>query len=199
MLLILSHIVHFFTSTGTLNGPDIRKLMKSEAFTNSLPTSGKKAWIAIKSVITNVLGGKRIESGAEELVVEMMRLFKKIGMSMTLKMHFLNNHLDKFLQQSPKDSDEQGERFHQLVMSIEKRFKGKKVDSMLGEICWWTRQICIAKKDKGEIESEAETDDDSGSEGPMHDDDDDVDESPPTKRKRTDYDSDSDSDSTDSE
>lgn len=119
-------IFHFSLLAGTFNGPDIRKLMKSDLFLNTLPLNEKKAWIAIKSVITNVLGGQRIESGAADLVKEMMTCFRNIGMTMTLKMHFLNNHIDDFLQQSPKDSDEQGERFHQIILSIEKRFKAKK-------------------------------------------------------------------------
>lgn len=113
---------------------------------------------------------------------------------MTLKMHFLNNHLDCFLQQSPKDSDEQGELFHQIILSIEKRFKAKKIDSMLGEICWWTRNICpdADEEDKSENEDESEDEEvdeteridssNSGSEGSV--DEDENEDEPQQKRMR---------------
>lgn len=70
-----------------------------------------------------------------------MYYYEKIGVSMTLKLHFLHFHLDVFLRQLPQESDEQGERFHQVTMPMEKRFKGKKLDALLAEICWWSSKI----------------------------------------------------------
>lgn len=61
---------------------------------------------------------------------------------MTLKLHFLHHHLDAFLLQLPTESDEQGERFHQITMPMESRYKGKKLDAMLAEVCWWSQKIC---------------------------------------------------------
>lgn len=129
-------------STGVLNGPDIRKLMKSESFTNTLTNNHRKAWDALKDVIEGVLGKNRVpRDKAQTLVDTMLYYFHKIGASMTLKLHFLHHHLDVFLQQLPTESDEQGERFHQITMPMEKRYKGKQLDALLAEICWWSHKV----------------------------------------------------------
>lgn len=93
-------------------------------------------------------------------VKKMLDAFKKIQSTMTLKMHFLNNHFEDFLKQSPKESDEHGERFHQITMPMEKRFKGKRLDAMLGEVCWWSQKIALHKE--GE-DDEDDGDDEDGS------------------------------------
>ena len=69
---------------------------------------------------------------------------------MTLKLHFLHHHLDVFLQQLPTESDEQGERFHQVTMPMEKRYKGKQLDAMLAEVCWWSNKVCLFDDDPGD-------------------------------------------------
>jgi len=48
---------------------------------------------------------------------------------MSLKIHFLQSHLDFF-------SDEHGERFHQDIMAMEKWYQGKWTSSMLADNCW---------------------------------------------------------------
>jgi len=40
---------------------------------------------------------------------------------MSLKIHFLESHVD-FFQKVPAKSDERGERFHQDIMAMEKRY-----------------------------------------------------------------------------
>lgn len=98
------------------------------------------AWETLKAVIARVLGKNR-DNDFKVLVKKMLQSFQVIGVSMTLKLHFLNNHLEEFANQLPTESDEQGERFHQIIMPMEKRFKGKKLDAMLAEVCWWSQQI----------------------------------------------------------
>jgi len=44
---------------------------------------------------------------------------------MSLKIHFLHSHLDFFPERSGAVSDENGERFHQDISSVEKRYRGK--------------------------------------------------------------------------
>lgn len=100
------------------------------------------AWNALKDVIEHVLGKNRAEPNeVKKLVKEMLDAYRNINASMTLKLHFLHHHLDEFLKQLPTESDEQGERFHQVTMPFEKRFKGKKPDALLAEVCWWSHRI----------------------------------------------------------
>lgn len=114
--------------TGVLNGPDIRKLIKSEIFENELDYNHLNAWMALKNVIEHVLGKNRAQPAmVEEYVETMMKWYHQIESSMTLKMHFMDFHLDAFLKELPTESDEQGERFHQVTMPMERRFRGKRV------------------------------------------------------------------------
>ncbi|KYN35738.1 hypothetical protein ALC56_09938 [Trachymyrmex septentrionalis] len=57
--------------------------------------------------------------------------------NISLKIHFLHNHLDFFPPNLGEFSEEQDERFHQDIAIIEKRFKGKDIRYMLGEYCWF--------------------------------------------------------------
>lgn len=116
--------------------------MKSEAFTNVLPHVYRKAWVAFKSVVEGVLGKNRVPPDQiKERVTDLLKYYIAIGASMTLKLHFLHYHLDVFLKQLSQESDEQGERFHQTTKTMETRYKGKKLDALLAEVCWWTSKI----------------------------------------------------------
>lgn len=125
--------------------------MKSEKFQKILRGNELIAWESLKCVIQQVLGNNR-EENFKVLVENMMQSFKAIGISMSLKLHFLNNHLDEFSKQLPTESDEQGERFHQTTIPMEKRFKGEKIDAMLGEVCWWSQKSCLYDRSQGQTD-----------------------------------------------
>ena len=55
---------------------------------------------------------------------------------MSLKMHFLHSHLRFFPKNLGAVSDEEGERFHQDIMTMEKRYQGFWNESMMGDFCW---------------------------------------------------------------
>jgi hypothetical protein len=52
--------------------------------------------------------------------------YKAMGSNMSLKVHFLNSHLDFFPENLGAVSDEHGERFHQGKWSL----------SILADYCW---------------------------------------------------------------
>ena len=54
---------------------------------------------------------------------------------MSLKTHFLHLHLDFFPEDCGAVSDENGERFHQDVSSMEKRYQDKWNCAMLTDYC----------------------------------------------------------------
>lgn len=80
----------------------------------------KEAWIAVKKVIAAYLGKNRTDD-YRVLIQEMMDLFEKVNVNMSLKIHLLHHHLEHFSFQAPTESDEQGERFHQTALPFEKR------------------------------------------------------------------------------
>lgn len=55
---------------------------------------------------------------------------------MSLKMHFLFSHLDFFPENLGAESDEHGERFHQDMATIERRYHGFWDENMMGDYCW---------------------------------------------------------------
>ena len=63
----------------------------------------------------------------------MLSAFRHLGCKMSITMHILFSHLDKFPDNLGAVSDEQGERFHQDLMAIE---NATKVDGIA--ICWQT-------------------------------------------------------------
>lgn len=56
---------------------------------------------------------------------------------MTAKLHFLFSHLDIFPTNLGSESDEQGERFHQEMEEIERRYKGWWDEQMMAYYCWF--------------------------------------------------------------
>jgi len=51
--------------------------------------------------------------------------------------HFLESHLDFFPENLGAMSDEHGERFHQDIYAMEKRYQGMWSPSTLAD-CFWT-------------------------------------------------------------
>lgn len=90
-----------------------------------MPAEHKIAWSRLKGLIEGFFGNRR-DPNYRVIVEELLDSFKKIEVNMSVKVHMLHAHLDEFPDNCGAFSDEQGERFHQEIAVIEKRFKGKK-------------------------------------------------------------------------
>jgi hypothetical protein len=55
---------------------------------------------------------------------------------MSIKVHFLHSHLDFFRDNLGAVSEEHGERFHQDIQMMEKRYEGIWNTAMLGDYIW---------------------------------------------------------------
>ena len=95
----------------------------------------QQPWDAFRLVSTNFLGNIRAEN-YKELIEDMLTLYHKLGCNMSLKIHMLHSHLDFFPNNCGMVSDEHGERFHQEIATMEKRYQGKWSTSMLADYCW---------------------------------------------------------------
>jgi hypothetical protein len=69
----------------------------------------------------------------QEIVDTLLEDFKNLGCRMSIKVHFLHSHLDFFRDNLGAVSEEQGERFHQDIQMMEKRYEGKWNAAMLGD------------------------------------------------------------------
>lgn len=66
----------------------------------------------------------------------MIKKFKTHGCLLSLKVQFLHNHLDFFPENLGDVSEEQGERFHQDIKEMEKRYQGRWNIKMMRDYCW---------------------------------------------------------------
>ena len=121
---------------GIFIGPEIRKVMLDDNFDEKLNDIEKSAWIAFKNVCHNFLGNAKSEN-YKDIVENMIQAYKIMGCNMSLKIHFLSSHLDFFPENLGAVSDEHGERFHQDISIIEKRYSGRCNPSMLADYCWY--------------------------------------------------------------
>lgn len=72
-----------------------------------------------------------------ELVKEMLDCYQDIEAKMSLKVHILYNHLDEFVENLGDYSEQHGEKFHQDIKQMEKRFSGRDLKMMLADHCWF--------------------------------------------------------------
>ena len=103
---------------GIFTGPQIRSLTKDSSLKNYMNESEAAAWNSYVAVIKNFLGNYKAEN-YEELVQTMLANFKNLGAHMSIKVHYLHSHLNKFQYNLGDFSEEQGERFHQDIKMME--------------------------------------------------------------------------------
>jgi hypothetical protein len=75
-----------------------------------------------------------------DMVSDLVQSYKAMGRSMSLKVSFLNSHLDFLPEILGAVSDKHGERFHQDISSTEKRCPGKLSPNTLADYCWTLRR-----------------------------------------------------------
>ena len=93
------------------------------------------AWKSFRDVVDNFLGKHKSEN-YKELVHNLIYACQDIKANMSIKMHFLNSHLDRFPENLGDVSDEQGERFHQDIKEMENRYQGRWDEVMMADYCW---------------------------------------------------------------
>lgn len=120
---------------GIFVGPDIRQLLNDDQFEQTMDDFQLTAWKAFRTICKDFLGNHR-SPNYMDLVQQLLHSYEALGCKMSLKLHFLMSHLDFFPDNMGSVSDEHGERFHQDVAVMEKRYKGKWSPSMLADYCW---------------------------------------------------------------
>ena len=120
---------------GIFVGPQIREVLNDPNFEDTLNLVELKAWLAFKWICENFLGNKKSPT-YKEGVKNLIDAYKEMNCRMSLKIHFLQSHLDFFPENLGAVSDEQGERFHQDIQMMEKRYQGFWNESMMADHCW---------------------------------------------------------------
>ena len=109
---------------GIFDGPQIRQLIRDSEFENSMNEVELEALKAFVLLVKNFLGNNKARNYAE-LVNNMLTAFKNLGCNMSVKMHYLFSHMDRFPENLGSMSDKQGERFHQDLKEMETRYLGR--------------------------------------------------------------------------
>lgn len=120
---------------GVFVGPQIKKLMQDPEFDKTLQKVEKAAWKSFKDVVNGFLGNNKSKN-YETLVSKMLSNYHRMGCRMSLKIHFLDAHLDIFPENLGDVSDEQGERFHQDIARMERTYQGRWDEGMMSDYCW---------------------------------------------------------------
>ncbi|CAH1099891.1 unnamed protein product [Psylliodes chrysocephalus] len=83
-----------------------------------------------------------------ELVEGFFQNSRAIGCLMSLKVHFLESNLGNFPENVGHFSEEQGERLHQDIKEMERRYQGFWDINMLADYCWNLRDTNKGHKRK---------------------------------------------------
>jgi hypothetical protein len=119
--------------------------MKDKDFEKTMNAREKEAWTAFRSVTENFLGNNK-DTNYKNIVETMLENFKKLGCNMSVKVHVLHSYIEYFPEKLGRFSEEQGERFHQDIKEMEKRYQGKWNEHMMADYCWMLKREC---KDEG--------------------------------------------------
>ena len=76
------------------------------------------------------------------VVTNLIESYEKLGCRTSLKLHFLHCHLDFFRDNLRNVSEEHGERFHQDIQEMEKRYQGRWNETMMGDYVWNLMRKC---------------------------------------------------------
>ena len=114
---------------GIFVGPQIRELMQDIQFGEDLNETARNAWLSFKRICKDLLGNHK-SANYQNVVQDLLTSYKAIGCNMSLKIHFLESHSDFFPESLGEVNDEQGERFHQDILAMEKQYQGKWTSSM---------------------------------------------------------------------
>lgn len=120
---------------GIFVGPQIRKLFKDQNFQEKMNNLELAALTSFSQICAHFHGNKR-SSNYTELVEDLLVNYKGLGCRMSLKVHFLHSHLEFFSANLGAVSDEQGERFHQDISVMERRYQGRWDPAMMDDFCW---------------------------------------------------------------
>ena len=94
-----------------------------------------RAWVAFTNVVQGFLGNKK-DDNYEGIVDELLLSLRGLRCRMSIKLHYLHSHLDKFPDNPGDVCEEQGERFHQDIQVMENRYQGRWDSHMMSDYCW---------------------------------------------------------------
>ena len=109
---------------GIFIGPQIRELMQDKHFAEDLNETERNVWLSFERICKDFIGNHKA-ANCQDVVQDLLTSYKAVGCNMSPKIHFLESHLDLFPENLGEVSDEHGEKFHQDILAMEKRYQVK--------------------------------------------------------------------------
>jgi len=88
---------------GIFIGPRIRELLQDKQFDEYLNESERNAWLSFKRICKDLLGNHKA-ANYQDVVQDLLTLYKAIGCNVSLQIHFLESHLDFFFPRKSRRS-----------------------------------------------------------------------------------------------
>ena len=117
------------------DGPKIQQLLKDKEFMETISPEEKNGWIAFSQVVNSFLGNTKSPKH-KEIVKNLLDNFHKFGCNMSCKVNFPHIYLKYFPENLGALSEEQGERFHQDIKIMKKRYQGRWNINIIADCCW---------------------------------------------------------------
>ena len=93
---------------GIFDGAQICPLLKDLCFMHSMTDTESAAWQSFDLATQNFLGNRKAEN-YQELMEDILSKFKDLGVKMSIKVHYIFSHLDRFPTKVGDLSAEHGE------------------------------------------------------------------------------------------
>ena len=135
MCLVFPGLTEEKLKAGIFNGPQIRQLLKDSNCMSSTSSKEVRAWKAFVEVINIFLGNKKADN-YKDLLQELLSSFEGLGCNMSIKVQFFKSYADKIPENLGSVSEEQGERFHQDIKTMEERYQKRWDCHMMADYCW---------------------------------------------------------------
>jgi len=86
--------------------------------------NGKGSMEIIQKITTNFLGNLKAIN-YRDMVADLVQTYKAMGCNMSLKVNFVDSHLDFFPENLRSVSNEHGQPFHQDISTMEELYQAK--------------------------------------------------------------------------
>ena len=120
---------------GIFTGPQVKVLLASETLEGKMNDVEKAAWRGFRDVVAGFLGNNK-DPNFRFLISRMIIAYERMGCRMSLKLHYLHAHIAFFRENLGDVSEEHGERFHQDIETMERRYNGHWDSAMMGDYVW---------------------------------------------------------------
>jgi hypothetical protein len=135
---------------GIFDGPQIRQLINEPHFIESVNEIESCASSSFVLGVKNFLGNKKADNYTQ-LVENMLFHFNRLGCNMSVKVHYLHSHLDRFPENLGDLSKGQVERFHQDIKTMEAIYQGRWDAHMMADYCWNVIRDCRGRSHSREV------------------------------------------------